>query len=196
MSQNTLDIVWGTLFNYAIGIPLFLIFLYVLARKTIADIGLYPAKWKKSWLGFLLGLTAIEFALGNAISWTLNYILYQNINGVSNSTSSMLSAQSLPPVEIILWFLFLGFVGPFIEELVFRGSILTFFRKFLPGWAAIVISSALFGLIHYNTIPMMISTFAIGIFYGYACLKTESVWTSIFMHSLSNIVSVAIIIFS
>lgn len=195
MSQNTLDIVWGTAFNYAIGIPLFLIFLYPLAKKTIADIGLFPAKWKQGWIGFLLGLTAMEFVVGNAISWLLNYILYQNINGVTNSTSSMLSAQNLNPFEIILWFLFLGFVGPFIEELVFRGAVMAFCKKYLPNWAALLISSALFGLIHYNTLPMMISTFVIGLFYGYAQLKTESVWASFFIHSLSNLVSVVIILF-
>ena len=42
----------------------------------------------------------------------------------------------------------LGVAGPIVEELVFRQFLIGFLERYIPMWAAIAISSLLFGLIH------------------------------------------------
>ena len=42
--------------------------------------------------------------------------------------------------------------APVVEEILFRGIVLRSMRKFTPAWAAILISSVLFGAYHLNIV--------------------------------------------
>lgn len=49
--------------------------------------------------------------------------------------------------QVVLFFLIGGVIGPIAEELVFRGVVFGFFRRW-GFWAALTLSTALFGLAH------------------------------------------------
>lgn len=78
-------------------------------------------------------------------------------------------------------------VGPFVEELFFRGTILTSFKKYGENFA-IVFSSLCFALMHMN-LAQGIPTFFMGCILGYMYTKSGSLWLSILIHALNNGVS-------
>lgn len=73
---------------------------------------------------------------------------------------------------------------PICEELVYRGILLGSLRRY-GDLAAIVISSLLFGLAHGNMAQMPYS-FILGMTMAFFVIKTNSIYTSIFIHFVNN----------
>ena len=63
----------------------------------------------------------------------------------SETTITELLQSNAAPSLLILG---LGVAGPIVEELVFRQFLIGFLERYIPMWAAIAISSILFGLLH------------------------------------------------
>ena len=77
------------------------------------------------------------------------------------------------------------FGAPLIEELVFRAGPLVNFKGKLPTWAALLITSALFGLAH--GAPIQIAyTFVVGLVLGALFIKTDSIYPCIIGHFCFN----------
>lgn len=92
-----------------------------------------------------------------------------------------------PPVETVtlLFYIFNTVIlAPVIEEFVYRGVLLGSLRRFGDG-AAIVISALLFGLAHGNMAQLPYS-FILGMTMAYFVIKTNSIYTSIFIHFVNN----------
>ena len=85
-------------------------------------------------------------------------------------------------------FIAVAIIPGLIEEYVFRGIILGMLRKYGDGFA-IIVSSALFGIIHGN-FEQMPFAFLVGIVLGFVCIKTESIWICSLIHLTNNAVSV------
>ena len=88
--------------------------------------------------------------------------------------------------------LFLAAVMPgFMEELLFRGILFRWIEEFGGSWAALVVTSALFGLVHImNPNATWFSSVAIaieaGILLGGAYMLTRSLWMPIGLHGAWN----------
>jgi len=98
-----------------------------------------------------------------------------------------------------------GFTGPasmmlfipIIEELIFRGWILSQFCRRIGPWPSIAWSSALFGLVHLRNIffvspeellRMMAWTgLVLGPILGYITLRCGTVWPAVIFHYLNNL---------
>jgi sodium transport system permease protein len=78
----------------------------------------------------------------------------------------------------------LAFTPALCEEALFRGLILSSFRR-LGTWPAIVFSALLFGLAH-ASIYRLLPTFGLGLVFGYAVCRTRSIFCSMLMHALNN----------
>lgn len=89
----------------------------------------------------------------------------------------------------------------FFEEVVFRGLILIFLLQRFPStkkgmYKAIILSSALFGLIHLanifsgagidNTLLQIGYSFLTGMMWAVVYLKTKNIWYSVFLHAVYN----------
>lgn len=77
------------------------------------------------------------------------------------------------------------FGAPLIEELVFRAGPLVNFKGKLPTWAALLITSALFGLAHGAPIQVLY-TFVVGLVLGILFIKTDSIYPCIVGHFCFN----------
>jgi hypothetical protein len=80
-----------------------------------------------------------------------------------------------------------GINAAFFEELLFRGVLFRWTEEFAGSWAALLVSSALFGLLHlWNANATWFSSFAIameaGILLGGAYMLTRSLWAPIGLH--------------
>jgi membrane protease YdiL (CAAX protease family) len=80
-----------------------------------------------------------------------------------------------------------GFGAGFIEELIFRGILFRWIEEFAGSWAALFVTSALFGLAHItNDNASLFSSVAIaieaGVMLGGAYMLTRSLWVPIGIH--------------
>jgi membrane protease YdiL (CAAX protease family) len=84
-------------------------------------------------------------------------------------------------------------VAPLLEELIFRGLFQTMIRSFLKmrnsAWPAIVLSSALFVLMHANQSHWP-ALYVLGMGMGYSYEKSGSLFRPIFIHMLFNATSI------
>lgn len=80
--------------------------------------------------------------------------------------------------------------APVLEELIFRGIVLDGFLKMYSPVKSILISSALFGVIHLNP-WQFISALVIGIFSGWVYYRTRNLTLSIIIHMVNNLAAVA-----
>ncbi|HPI74009.1 MAG TPA: type II CAAX endopeptidase family protein [bacterium] len=78
-----------------------------------------------------------------------------------------------------------GILGPFLEEMLFRGLVLRGFLHRYSPWQAIVLSSLLFGILHLN-IWQFVSAFVLGLVLGWMYMRTRSLWPCFILHSLHN----------
>jgi uncharacterized protein len=76
-------------------------------------------------------------------------------------------------------------VAPIVEEIIFRGMILRGFLKHYSVKKSILLSALLFGIVHMNP-WQFVTAFVAGIILGWWYVKTESIITTIFGHTLNN----------
>jgi membrane protease YdiL (CAAX protease family) len=90
-----------------------------------------------------------------------------------------------------------GIVPAITEEVLFRGILFRWIEAFGGSWAALVVTSALFGLVHiFNPNATWFSSFAIaleaGLLLGGAYMVTRSLWLPIGLHAGWNFTQGAI----
>lgn len=76
-------------------------------------------------------------------------------------------------------------LAPLFEELVFRGIILNDIKRRHNTLVAVIVSSVIFGLIHFN-IVQSISATLMGAILAYVFLATKSIWAVVLLHFLQN----------
>lgn len=85
----------------------------------------------------------------------------------------------------VLGLLAVAVAAPVVEEIIFRGLILTRLRAVMPGWLAVVLSAAIFGACHVHPVWFCYA-FALGAFFGFLDLRSGSIWPSILAHLTFN----------
>ncbi|MCR5652076.1 MAG: CPBP family intramembrane metalloprotease [Lachnospiraceae bacterium] len=103
--------------------------------------------------------------------------------------TAMEMSQSFEGVNPFLIWLIVGVAGPLMEELAFRGVILSGLKKSGRILASVVLQALMFGVLHLN-LNQMSYAIVLGIAFGLAVSATESVWCGFVGHMLINSVSV------
>ncbi|MDD5484246.1 MAG: type II CAAX endopeptidase family protein [Kiritimatiellae bacterium] len=84
-------------------------------------------------------------------------------------------------------------VAPVVEETLFRGILLPVLMKKTGPGAAVVISSALFALVHQH-LPSFAPLFVLAVVLSMLYISSGSLWTPIVLHSVFNGVSICILL--
>lgn len=104
----------------------------------------------------------------------------------NDSAVSALS-ERVPPA---VFFVMAALLGPVVEELVFRESLLRRTVRWLPSWAALVLSSALFGLLHVHSLselPLALVYGAAGLAFGAGLMLARgNLVVPVGAHALTN----------
>jgi membrane protease YdiL (CAAX protease family) len=87
--------------------------------------------------------------------------------------------------EYILAFFTLVIVAPVSEEILFRGYLLGKLRKYVPIWVSILITSLLFGIVHFEW-NVGVDVFALSIILCLLRIQTGRLWPSIVLHMIKN----------
>jgi membrane protease YdiL (CAAX protease family) len=121
---------------------------------------------------------------------------------IHEKVSSLISHSPLPPQstmalfekskEASAWVTFacVALVIPIAEEVLFRSYLFDALRRHLPGSATIFITAFLFAFVHFQLLYFL-PLFVMGLVFGLARLKTDSLRPSILLHVLNNAVVLA-----
>jgi len=106
--------------------------------------------------------------------------------GVENKLEDTMLGLAKNPIGILTIVL----IGPLCEELIFRHAMLGgMLRRGVNPWIAILITSCLFGLIHWNPIQILCAT-VLGVMLGILYTKTQSIVPSLLYHIINNGIAV------
>lgn len=94
--------------------------------------------------------------------------------------SSLLAGKNIFTVLFVT-----GIAVPLMEELIFRGLILSELRKIVSVKWAVIIQGILFGLYHFNTLQIIYAAI-LGIAFGIVLVWTKSIWSSVILHASVN----------
>ena len=139
------------------------------------------------------GLIAMLVVIGLTFSLLSNYVsdFVSQMFGMFGYTSSYSgSTEASTPMEILASYLTIAVIPALVEEFAFRGIIMGILRKHSDAMALIV-SSAIFGLIHGNIIQIPFA-FCGGLLFGFMVLKTNSLLPGILIHFFNNALSVTL----
>ncbi|MCR5791567.1 MAG: CPBP family intramembrane metalloprotease [Lachnospiraceae bacterium] len=119
-----------------------------------------------------LAISAILGIIGSIRpEWFENYNHVMEGLGMGNSIPSII---------------YVVFLGPVAEELVFRGVTFRYFQKIMPFMWANIVQAALFGFMHMNLVQGLYA-FGIGLVFGLLVYKKESIACSILLHMSINL---------
>jgi membrane protease YdiL (CAAX protease family) len=135
------------------------------------------------WVDFLLAPAGfvIYFLLSFLLTSLASHLPFYNAGQTQDTGFTQLTQH----YEFFLAFFTLVIVAPFAEEILFRGYLLAKLRKYVPLWAAILVTSLLFGIIHFAW-NVGVDVFALSIVLCLLRVWTGRLWPSIVLHMIKN----------
>lgn len=129
----------------------------------------------------LLGTLTVGFVLG------LN-LFSELIRFAESSESYQQVAQSQYSAGLVLGLIAYGFIGPIAEEVLFRGIIYGYLRKFFGVKLGILINAVVFGAYHMNVVQGVYA-FLMGLLFAYAYEYFGSFKVPVAMHITANVLA-------
>lgn len=131
---------------------------------------------------FILYFITVQISRMLGIQLEPQTILYL-ISDDSNFTSTQF--------KVII--MFVAVLGPFFEEVFFRGFLYRALKRHFGFWVGLIINAFIFSLIHWN-IQVFLPIFGLGIVLALLVERTGSLIPSIIMHILVNSVSLTMLL--
>lgn len=169
-----------------LGLPAALLVLWLATRLAGRSFASYLAlrRPRGQEIAFGLAVSAALLVTLDVIAWLAGYPLSPDF-----ALDSMRSAREAGMV----WLVLLGFcVGaPIAEEFIFRGFVYRgWSASFLGPTGAIILSSALFAVIHLQYMWFYIAgIFCIGALFGYLRRRSGSTWLTVITHAFYNLMA-------
>ena len=145
-------------------------------------------KWTPLTRGYLLSkpwgtlLWVALFSLGTIIP--LSFLYEQLGIEMDENTQQIITSMMKEPWGYVA----VGILAPLAEEVVFRGAILRILLGIMSKknhWVAIIISAAIFGVVHAN-LAQFINALLMGLLLGWMYYRTKSLVPGILLHWVNN----------
>ena len=138
-----------------------------------------------------IAFVAIAFVIYLALVFWVMQLVGLLFPSVNLNQAQDLGIKSLSNnFEFILALLTFVVLAPLAEELLFRGYLFGNLRRILPFSAAAIITSALFGLVHFQW-NVSIDVFVLSLVLCYLRENTHRLWPSIMLHMGKNFLAFA-----
>lgn len=121
-----------------------------------------------------MGIQVPIVLMDMAVETGLNQFGYTAASGVEMAASGSLT---------ITMFLYSSFIGPIVEELIYRGFVMRSLEKYGKSFA-VVVSAVFFGVMHQNLVQSVFGVIA-GLVLGYVAMNYSLKW-SILLHITNN----------
>lgn len=154
-----------------------LLFCWYISRKNRIGLG-KESFMVQPWTILLLTVLAVLFFILPEIELIVRFDIPDNLGEELEGV-----------IGTVLGLVSIGIIGPIAEELLFRGAVLGSLLAWKPiqskPWIAVLLSAAIFSLIHLNPAQMP-GAFAIGLLYGWLVYRTGSLLPGIVGHVFNN----------
>jgi membrane protease YdiL (CAAX protease family) len=142
-------------------------------------------------VGRTVGL-ALAVVLGGFVATAIYASIATSLGiSVQGNTADLVAGFGAGPLELMMVFVLVGVVAPFVEEVTFRGIVFPSLREAWGTTPALLVSGAVFGVVHLQptiAIPLAL----IGIALAIVFLRTRSLWSAIIAHCAYNSVALAL----
>lgn len=149
-----------------------------------ADVGLIVRG--RHWWGIPAGM-GVQVVISLV---TLPLIVWLFPDGPPEQGVAEIAGQSKTVVDQLAVFIAVAVAAPIVEEVIFRGMLLSVLARKMPAWAAIVVSAAVFGAVHLfdpNAIAVVPGLFLVGVVLAWAAIRTGDLSLPIALHSGINL---------
>lgn len=174
-------------FGQTIG-SLLVVFIY--SRRSsgslVADVGLVLRG--KDWWAILAGM-GLQIV---AAIVTLPLIEAMFPDGAPEQGVADVAGNTETTLEIILIFVSVAILAPIIEEILYRGMLMSWLNRFMGKWATILVSSAVFAGVHlvdWNARAAVPGLFIIGVVLGWAAMRRGDLSLAIPLHAGVNLLA-------
>lgn len=182
-----MNLAWGMWFTEVflfLGIPLAA--LRLTGRDPLRTTGLAGFSPKALATGFAFG--AINYA-----AWAVPLMLLAEHLFPRRLVEAFDSAQVFRDrgaVELVALGLGVAVAAPVCEELFFRGVVQPGFATWAKGARAVLLTSILFSLFHFDPVGF-VARLELGVLFGVLALRSRSLWAGIGAHAANNLISTA-----
>lgn len=199
---------WVSIYGiFVSGLGMFLYFLSLSVRDRQIILGSYALKgWKEKLQDFFIAFMSwllsypLVIAVGQIVAIILMFT-YENVEPQQVAVNQIKNASTSTSLLVVL-ILCVIFIVPMIEELLFRGFLQNWLKKFVSSGKAIIFTSFIFALFHFasaqgmGNIELIISLFVLSCFLGYIYERQKSLWAPISMHAIFNAISILLIFYA
>ena len=187
LETNTILGLSSEAYNFLVGyLPCIIveIIIIILAMKT-TKIKIKEDIFSKNRANNMFILLGTISCIGIGLISNIIYIIYSTIFKVAGITIPE-PDFSFPTQSgyLILFLIYVCFLGPILEEIIFRGFILKSMQKY-GNLTAIIVSSILFSMFHLNLVQF-INPVLMGIVLAFIAIKSKSIIPSIIAHIFNN----------
>jgi membrane protease YdiL (CAAX protease family) len=189
------NLLWFQLGGFALIFIGLLIYLFLIKKETRDEIlwGHEKNSTLKS-----MGLGVITLALAYPIvlfvSLVANFLSYYFFGKSGVEQGMVKEMKHLMQYPYLFSFMTVAviFIAPFVEELLFRGFLQSYLRKFLGSMGAISVTAVIFSLAHYvrgggaGNIELLFSLFVLACFLGFIYERQRNLFASFALHMTFN----------
>ena len=171
------------------GGGIFNIWLLVGLRRggTLQDLGWRRFEWW--WLPVAVVVAALTWVLSGWLQIAAQH-LFPNAQNTQCTT-----VKSDYQNYLVLAIIVVSVMAPLAEEMIFRGFVYGWLAKVMPVGFAVVISGAIFGVVH--QVPLLIiPLWAVGIVLALMYRGSKSLWPGVAVHALFNLPGIIAILSS
>lgn len=202
-----IDFLWIQLFNFFI-LFLFLIgycFLLPKAHRLSIFWGGENETFKRFSKAFLMGIISLIVSyplvsLMGHLSSLLSYAIWKQTKVDQIAVEQLLRVRENKPLFLAMSF-FVVIIVPFIEELLFRGFLQTYLKRYLGRLGGIGLTAVIFSLFHFapsqgiGNFQLILSLFVLSVFLGFIYEREKTLFASIALHASFNASTVLLILF-
>ena len=180
---------WSAIKRFANGSELMIMVSLIVNILSVPFIALMVFSKKGSrWIDYMAWRRVGIFRV---FGWVFLSLLVVYLSGVLHHLmgwpdSGFMKEVGLGQSPIVL-ILAVAVAAPICEELVFRGFMYAGFERSLGAWPAVILTSVVFTLMHWQYNPYeLIHILLLGLVLALARMRTRSMWTPMVMHAVNN----------
>ncbi len=165
-----------------------------------------PESKSSRWTDIGIGIAVwfVAFPWVGVVSQICDFILeaFFNFKSYEQVAVRYLKDNLESPVQMVLALLSIVILAPIVEELLFRGALQQFFKRYFSVKTSIILTAAIFACFHFSAsqglgnFSLIPSLFTFACFLGYTYERQGSIFASIALHLTFNLASSFQIIFS
>lgn len=196
------ELTWLNFLIFSLVIVLFLFYFSLMNKKTLKNVFKRNYPEQRS-IFYDIGIGFITLFLAYPLSQffsllveVLTFYIF-NIKQIPDQTAvEFLKSTFDYPLNLFLAVTSIILLAPLIEEIIFRGFLQNFLKKYISRGAAICFSSLVFAGVHFRTdqelanIHILIVLFVLGLLLGFVYERQKSLFSSISLHVSFNAINV------